>query len=647
MNTHPENHPGATVEGRYRLVRMLGEGTFGEVWRAEDLRLSARSVAMKFLKSEFLAHPEAVARFEAEADALAKVQHPHVVAVLDRGRARGTHFLVTEFVEGDPLTEWIASHQARRMLPTIPSALAIFEQICAGLGAAHAIRAPGAIVHRDIKPDNVLVRALPDGSPFVKVVDFGIAQLGQRTGTRTGAMMGTPLYMAPEQAVGNVAAIGPWTDVFSLAVVFIEMLTLRCEAQPNEPWWASAMQRGGSIRGHLGAMRTDVPPGVWDVLARALHADGVVRPADANALRAAVRGQIVDPSLALHSAMPPTAPGFSPSAHPAAGTPMTLVSALMADARPAGAPSVTGSGTVIASPHLSSTTAPIVASAPAPRTVTGGTAGGRTPLIVLAGLGLVVVGLVGATAVTLLGREERSAASTPGMETPSATPETPVAPVAPPSPVPVAPQPAPLAIVAPVPAPSAPPPQVAPAPSPVAMESESAPPSEPSEPAGPPPSEPEDPPAAPPSAARQRWQPVATDASSFISNGRRQHAPERAFDGDPMTAWNENDRGPGDGSWLSATFASTVPIARLTISTGYTAFHPRDGDLFIQNSRLRRVRVRFDDGTTVDRSVPDGQRELVIDGLSVRSRTVRIEALSVWPGTRWADLCISEVVVEG
>ena len=178
------------MDGRYRLVRMLGEGTFGEVWRAEDLRLSERAVAIKFLKSEFLAHPEAVARFEAEADALAKVQHPHVVAVLDRGRSGGTHFLVTEFVEGDPLSVWIESHHARRTLPSLPSALAIFEQICAGLGAAHAIRAPGSIVHRDIKPDKVIVRALPAGSHSVKLLAFGIALRGPRTGTRPGPLVG-------------------------------------------------------------------------------------------------------------------------------------------------------------------------------------------------------------------------------------------------------------------------------------------------------------------------------------------------------------------------------------------------------------------------------------------------------------------------
>lgn len=151
MNAHALTHAGGSIEGRYRLTHKLGEGTFGEVWREQDARLAQRAVAIKFLKSEFLAYREAVARFEAEADALAQVQHPHVVAVLDRGVANGTHFLVTEFVEGQPLTAWIEAHRARGEYPSIEAALAVSDQMCAGLGAAHAVRVPGPIVHRDVR----------------------------------------------------------------------------------------------------------------------------------------------------------------------------------------------------------------------------------------------------------------------------------------------------------------------------------------------------------------------------------------------------------------------------------------------------------------------------------------------------------------
>lgn len=141
--------------------------------------------------------------------------------------------------------------------------------------------------------------------------------------------------------------------------------------------------------------------------------------------------------------------------------------------------------------------------------------------------------------------------------------------------------------------------------------------------------------------------PSSFSASSFIGNRRRQHAPERAFDGDPATAWNENESGPGDGSWIAATFSGVVTVRRVTLTTGFDASSPRHGDLFPLNSHLRRVRISFDGGHAVERDVAEDQRALVLDGLNVRTRTLRIEALSVWPGSRWADLCISEVNVEG
>ena len=257
---------GSLVDQRYRLVSRLGEGTFGDVWRADDVRLSNRAVAVKFLKEEFLAHAEAVSRFESEADALAQVQHANVVGVLDRGVWSGHRYLVTEFVAGAPLTNWIDGYRQRREFPALAAVANLLDQLCAGVEAAHAVRVPGPIVHRDLKPDNVLLRDQVTGETVVKIVDFGIAQLGGRTGTRTGAMMGTPLYMAPEQALGNIAAVGPATDVFALAVIAIELLTLRPQPNEGEPWWGMAMQRAGEIRGLLqrGASR-GLPGGMTGV----------------------------------------------------------------------------------------------------------------------------------------------------------------------------------------------------------------------------------------------------------------------------------------------------------------------------------------------------------------------------------------------
>ena len=285
------------VDQRYRLAARLGEGTFGEVWQAADVRLSNRAVAVKFLKAEFLAHAEAVSRFESEADALAQVQHANVVGVLDRGMWSGHRYLVTEFVPGAPLTDWLDGHRQRREFPSLAMVAGLLDQLCAGVEAAHAVRVPGPIVHRDLKPDNVLLRDQVNGEAMVKIVDFGIAQLGGRSGTRTGAMMGTPLYMAPEQALGNTAAVAPATDVFALAVIAVELLTLRAQPADGEPWWGLAMQRPGEIRDRLGALRGDVPSAVWDVIVAALHPRSAERVQTAGALRSGLHTAFASSSL--------------------------------------------------------------------------------------------------------------------------------------------------------------------------------------------------------------------------------------------------------------------------------------------------------------------------------------------------------------
>lgn len=150
-----------------------------------------------------------------------------------------------------------------------------------------------------------------------------------------------------------------------------------------------------------------------------------------------------------------------------------------------------------------------------------------------------------------------------------------------------------------------------------------------------------------PGESSARLTPTGFSASSSISNGHRQHAPERAFDGDPATAWNENESGPGDGSWIAATFSDTVTVTRITLTTGYDSNSRRHGDLFPLNSHLRRVLISFDGGHTIARDVAEDQRVLVLDNLRVRARMVRFDAIYVWPGTRWEDLCLSEVTIEG
>jgi formylglycine-generating enzyme required for sulfatase activity len=274
---------GALVGGRYRLLAPLGGGTFGDVWRAEDGNLG-RAVAIKFLRGGFLDDAGAVARFDAEAEALARLAHPNVVVVHDRGAWHGGRYLVTELCPGESLEAWLASHERAGRLPDLAAVREIFDQICAGVEAAHDL--PERMVHRDLKPGNVMLALDKKGRYVAKVLDFGIARRSDRHLTATGAPMGTPLTMSPEQAMGSGDAVGPWSDVFSLGVVLVLMLTLRPTAPPQQLWWL-AVQVGFDVGAFLRGLRPEVPEAVWRVAERALQAEPSARFADAGALRQA------------------------------------------------------------------------------------------------------------------------------------------------------------------------------------------------------------------------------------------------------------------------------------------------------------------------------------------------------------------------
>nr|WSY58060.1 serine/threonine protein kinase [Streptomyces sp. NBC_00886] len=202
------------ITGRYRLNTAIGRGAMGEVWRAYD-EMVGRPVAVKLLLSQN-SEPTAAARFRLEAQTAGRLHHPHVVGVLDFGEQEGRLFLVMELVEGDSLSRVLAQAGS---LPAEEVAR-IAAQSAAGLAAAHE----QGIVHRDIKPGNLLLDA--DGS--VKIGDFGIAQFVNDPGgalTATGQIVGTSLYIAPERALGQPA--GPASDVYSLGCVLYQLLTGR------------------------------------------------------------------------------------------------------------------------------------------------------------------------------------------------------------------------------------------------------------------------------------------------------------------------------------------------------------------------------------------------------------------------------------
>ena len=217
----------------YKILSSLGAGGMGEVYLAEDTRLGRR-IALKLLPAQFTTNAERVYRFEQEARAASALNHPNIVTIHEIGRADSTHFIATEFIDGETLRE----HSGDRALK-LNEALDIAAQVASALEAAHA----AGIVHRDIKPENVMLRR----DRIVKVLDFGLAKLAlpqvlavdseaqtrSKTKTNPGLVMGTVQYMSPEQARGQ--EVDARTDIWSLGVMFYEMVTGRAPFQGETP----------------------------------------------------------------------------------------------------------------------------------------------------------------------------------------------------------------------------------------------------------------------------------------------------------------------------------------------------------------------------------------------------------------------------
>jgi eukaryotic-like serine/threonine-protein kinase len=214
------NWEGTVLGGKYALLTKLGQGGMGSVWRAEHIQLRS-PVAVKLIDAQIVANPEALARFMREAQSAAALRSPHVVQILDYGADRGVPYIAMELLEGESL-----AHRLARVGRLPPAQTAhIMTHVGRAIGKAHE----AGVVHRDLKPDNIFV-VHNDDEEVAKVLDFGIAKasggsfgVGTGSATRTGAILGTPYYMSPEQAEGT-KLVDHRTDIWALGVIAYECL---------------------------------------------------------------------------------------------------------------------------------------------------------------------------------------------------------------------------------------------------------------------------------------------------------------------------------------------------------------------------------------------------------------------------------------
>ena len=297
---------GSTLDGRYRLDRLLGRGGMGAVYEATDLRLRRRT-ALKALHTDLLSHPTARSRMEGEARALGAIQHPNVVEIRNIFELDGVLVIELELVLGGTLAHLISAGR-RSATETVQLVVAIL----AGLDAIHR----AGLVHRDLKPANVLLTET--GVP--KIADLGVAhELGVKGRTKTGTRLGTPEYMSPEQVKGLPVSVR--ADVYALGIVIYEMLTGSVPFQGDSEY--DVMEAHVHHAPDLEALRRVVPEALVAVVAKALEKSPEARWGSAaefaDALSESLRaGPVAVPFSAIVSpvqqAAPVVAGGFAPTA---------------------------------------------------------------------------------------------------------------------------------------------------------------------------------------------------------------------------------------------------------------------------------------------------------------------------------------------
>lgn len=273
---------GMVVDGKYQLDECVGEGAMGWVYRGTHLTLGS-TVAVKVMKPVADDDGSRVARFEREARASSRMNHPHILMIHDFGRtAGGMLYIVSEFLEGVTLSQLLDSGE---QVP-LGRAVNIFNQVLAAVDEAHSSR----LIHRDLKPENIMLMQLRSGEDFTKVLDFGIARIAEQEGarlTQQGELCGTPAYMAPEQIRGKDA--DERSDLYALGLVFYELLAGRPPFQSDSVMEMLAMQlHTVPVPLRQAAPDRDLPEALEKVLSRCLSKDPAERYGSVNELREAV-----------------------------------------------------------------------------------------------------------------------------------------------------------------------------------------------------------------------------------------------------------------------------------------------------------------------------------------------------------------------
>jgi predicted Ser/Thr protein kinase len=277
---------GQVISSKYKLLRLLGDGGMGSVYEAEHLRLGTH-VAIKVLHSDLARRSGLIERFLQEARVSAQIRSPHVVHVTDvEATPDGIAYLVMELLQGEPLS---TLEKRERTLP-VATACAYTSQILEALEAAHSL----GVVHRDLKPDNVFV-TFDGGKPVIKLIDFGIAKLkraegatgaGQKNLTVAGMLMGTPEYMAPEQAY-SATDVDARADLYSVGVMLYEMLSGQTPAQGEDPRVVVLKVERGEVQ-PLVHVAPNVPPEIAGLVHRAMAPRPEMRFASAAEMRIAL-----------------------------------------------------------------------------------------------------------------------------------------------------------------------------------------------------------------------------------------------------------------------------------------------------------------------------------------------------------------------